>query len=134
MGLPTKKPVEGCNRQSGSSIFWRAGGTGGGRHLYTHDKDNSQWGIYAPDGLPQRVEYACHVCICTHLQLFLRICICMSTSTHACIAYACRHMHAWHACTYMCMHGIENPKTIFEQIETNIWKFILTIYNIKLYI
>ena len=34
------------------------------------------------------------------------ICICSSTTTYACIAYACKHIRAWHVCTYICLHGM----------------------------
>ena len=36
----------------------------------------------------------------------MSICICISTSTYACIAYACKHIRAWHVCTYICLHGM----------------------------
>ena len=35
------------------------------------------------------------------------ICICSSTATYACIAYACKHIRAWHVCTYICLHGMQ---------------------------
>ena len=57
-------------------------------------------------GLPQRVEYACHACICMPMHAYVFICttICTyaCTSTYACIAYACRQMHAWHICIDAC--------------------------------
>ena len=62
------------------------------------------------DGLPQRVEYACQASICMHMHAYaficMSICICISTSTYACIAYACKHRRAWHVCTYICLHGM----------------------------
>ena len=43
-----------------------------------------------------------------HAKVFIcmSICICISTSTYACIAYACKHTRAWHVCTYICLHGM----------------------------
>ena len=55
------------------------------------------------DGLPRRVEYACHAC---HACICMNSWTCMSTSTYARIAYACRYMRDWHAYTYVFMHGI----------------------------
>ena len=47
---------------------------------------------------------------CMHMHAFvlicMNICTCLSTSTYACMAYACGHMNARHACTYICMHGM----------------------------
>ena len=67
-------------------------------------------GLGAHFQLSQGVEYACHGCICMHMHAYaftcINICICISTSTYVCIAYACKHIRAWHACIFICMHGM----------------------------
>ena len=65
-----------------------------GRYLFWAAPDNS----------------ICMPCMRMHAYAFICmnniICTCMSTSTYACMAHACRHMHARYACTYIRMHGM----------------------------
>ena len=42
----------------------------------------------------------------TYPFICMSTCICISTSTYACTAYACKHIRAWHVCTYICLHGM----------------------------
>ena len=51
----------------------------------------SEWNMHAMHA------YACRC---------MNICSCISPSTYAFIAYACKYICAWHACTYICMHGM----------------------------
>ena len=56
-------------------------------------------GLGTQDGLPMRVEYACHAayaCICSHMHTYAP-------------AYPHLHMHAWHMQKGICMHGMHAP-------------------------
>ena len=56
-------------------------------------------------GIGCPTEWNMHV-IHAYAPICMNIRTCVPTSTYACMAYAYRHMHAWHACTYTCMHGM----------------------------
>ena len=47
---------------------------------------------------------------CVHMHAYAPTCMnistCIPTSTYACMAYAYRHLHAWHACSSICMRGM----------------------------
>ena len=64
------------------------------------------------DGMVPRMGSPCewNMHAMQHMRAYAPICMnirtCVPTSTYACMAYAYRHMHAWHACTYICMHGM----------------------------
>ena len=65
-----------------------------------------------PDGMVPRMGSPCewNMHAMQHMHAYAATCMnirtCVPTSTYACMAYAYRHTHAWHACTYICMHGM----------------------------
>ena len=124
---PPKGPTHGHAAPLPCGMWGR--GARGIKHIYILPVCTHAMHAYVSECMPcthmptcirhARICRCGHAGVCIHCRCMqgmhaptMNTYICMSTSTYACMACACGHMHACHACVYACLIPCAPPSHI----------------------